>query len=862
MAGDPERPDDTIDSAVLLAPEAEPAAELSVGEKLADRYVIVEKLGAGGFGAVYRARDEEAGGTVAIKVLRVQASFSSDVEARFRQEARVARELSHPNIVQVWDFGVTPLGDLFAVMELVEGQTLDDLLYYEGALPLDRVRHIARQLLRALAEAHANGVIHRDLKPANIMLCEGEGEPEHVKVLDFGIAKVLSEERALVSTLTGTVVGTLGYASPEALMGKHVTRAADVYAMGLILAEMLTGDPIFDGDTIGEFITLQWGFDADSVEIPAHAQQYGPLIRKALEGQPEKRFADAAEMLTALESVESGGFPQVAADAASPRAERDREKATAQTVAESDAQRKRDDEKINLGTADTMAGETPAATAPDQRKWTGGSFFSEEFGARPTPPQPDESKSKLGLWFVAVAVLALLAALALYLPGRDSTDTPQEAASPPPPPVTEPEPEPEPEPPAVEAEPEPEIIPLPSLPGESVDSLSWDWLTATAAEPIEPARVLQRRRSRARTAEAEVPVSAQRLQLESLGLRQEARGMLRAALGSDGVPSGERAAALTRYADLTDAAISGLVELGRCEQAGSELTALASDALVDEALRERMSEVVAGCTAIEVAAVPWDPEAFLGHLADADAAYETATAIPATDPAGVESRTPHLESALRNYQAARDLLTAVVSSEETPAGHRAQMQSQLHWLDGRIVAVQVAMNRCEAAAFHMASTGSAATGEASATGAMVNQCRTRVAATGGGVLDWSKLDAMLAKVALLEQQAEVLLAAQQPEPEPSLFTRRVDITSQPVGARISVDGDTLGRTPFEGEVSSESPTVTVTLRLAEHDTERLRIELTDEGEYRRTVRLEADEPEQRREHDVNPFGRVRPWNED
>jgi serine/threonine-protein kinase len=226
-----------------------PPADPRLGT-MVDRYRIVAPLGAGGMGAVYRAEHTLIGRPVALKLLHPDLARDPGVVDRFFREARAANEIQSEHIVQVTDFGTAPDGASYLVMELLTGQSLHELLEQQPGhrLPPARAIAIAHQVTEALAAAHAKGIVHRDLKPGNITLVTRDGRPDFVKVLDFGIAK-LTEQGATQLTKTGTIMGSPAYMSPEQAMGKGVDHRTDIYALGVILFEMLVGSPPFVGET-------------------------------------------------------------------------------------------------------------------------------------------------------------------------------------------------------------------------------------------------------------------------------------------------------------------------------------------------------------------------------------------------------------------------------------------------------------------------------------------------------------------------------------------------------------------------------------------------------------------------------------
>jgi serine/threonine protein kinase/protein-disulfide isomerase len=270
-----------------------------VGQAVGRRYRIESVLGEGGFGAVYLATDQLAGGRLALKVLDPQKSDSPDFVKRFQQEVRVVRSLQHHNTIKIWDVGRTEQGCLFMAMELVDGEPLTKLIERESPFPADRVVRVGRQILLSLAEAHQKGVVHRDLKPDNVMIQQLRGEPDYVKVLDFGIAKAMGE-MAMVKTQTGMVLGTAAYAAPELLRGRGIGPATDLYALGLILLEMLTGEPAVSGDSLADVIVRQMSPQPHVIPSPALASPLGPVIERAIAKDLGRRFSSAEAMLDAL----------------------------------------------------------------------------------------------------------------------------------------------------------------------------------------------------------------------------------------------------------------------------------------------------------------------------------------------------------------------------------------------------------------------------------------------------------------------------------------------------------------------------------------------------------------------------------
>ncbi|MBN1944950.1 MAG: serine/threonine protein kinase [Bradymonadales bacterium] len=283
------------------------------GDILLDRYVIEGRIDRGGFGAVYRARQLGVDRVVAIKCLD-PASIYMDRGApqRFEKEARLISGLQHPNTITVFDYGCTDTGILFLVMEYLRGVTLNRLVQ-KGPVHPQRAIHLIRQVLKSLKEAHHKQIIHRDLKPANIMVCEQAGERDVVKVLDFGIAKTLGEfpgmEMDITTELTGhdKLIGTPQYMSPEQIRGDPVSPASDLYSVGLILLEMLTGKPAIDQTNTLVIMGIQLKPEPIRVPldgtIPAHLV---PVLHSALMKETHRRFRTAEEFLQALDPTSRG----------------------------------------------------------------------------------------------------------------------------------------------------------------------------------------------------------------------------------------------------------------------------------------------------------------------------------------------------------------------------------------------------------------------------------------------------------------------------------------------------------------------------------------------------------------------------
>ncbi|MBI5610113.1 MAG: protein kinase, partial [Deltaproteobacteria bacterium] len=283
-------------------------AQAIVGQVISGRYRVQDLIGEGGFGAVYRAVHTGTGDVVAIKVLRNDQQASPEMAMRFQQEASITAKLKQPHTVRVFDFGQMDSGDLFIAMEFLEGRVLTDLFNKAGPVPFRRLSRIMQQVLKSLAEAHEKGLVHRDLKPDNIFLQNVHGEDDFVKVLDFGIAKSLVGGELGAKTATGVIVGTPPYMSPEQARGTAVDVRTDIYAIGCILYEALTGMSAFPAESPIETLIRR------ITESPPRAHgrcrlptpdAFCDVVWKAMATQPDQRWPSAIAMAKALQEAEA-----------------------------------------------------------------------------------------------------------------------------------------------------------------------------------------------------------------------------------------------------------------------------------------------------------------------------------------------------------------------------------------------------------------------------------------------------------------------------------------------------------------------------------------------------------------------------
>ncbi len=296
---------------------------LAQGTRLGS-YEILSIIGAGGMGEVYRARDARLDRDVAIKVLAPDLARDLAALSRFEREALSVAKLSHPNILAIHEFGRQ--GEMaFVVTELVDGETLRARLA-GGPLSPRRAAACAQQIARGIAAAHARGIVHRDLKPENVMI----GRDDHVTILDFGLAKpiapVLTDETrvARVQTTAGTVLGTFGYMAPEQVRGLEIDHRADIFALGAVLYEMLSGERAFKGETAADTMSAILSkdppdLDLDRLSIPSGLDR---IVRRCLEKAPELRFQSATDLAFALDAASSASSSgaRAAITAGAPRA--------------------------------------------------------------------------------------------------------------------------------------------------------------------------------------------------------------------------------------------------------------------------------------------------------------------------------------------------------------------------------------------------------------------------------------------------------------------------------------------------------------------------------------------------------------
>ncbi|MBA2664367.1 MAG: serine/threonine protein kinase [Bradymonadaceae bacterium] len=277
-----------------------------VGELVDDVFRIESKLDAGNFGAVYKVHDILEDRTIALKVLKPGPHDEAELRQRFEREARLVYSLQHPHVVEVYYYGETASGLPYMAMEYLNGTDLRSLIHHNGPLNPALIRRISLEVLSALETAHEIGIVHRDLKPANIYLVN-DGGKGHVKVLDFGFAKALDGESQGEITNAGTLVGTPAYMSPELVHKKNVGPPADLYAMGLIMAEMIMGEKLIKIESVYETILFQASPKNIKMPAPVANSLFAQIINRSVAKDLAERYKSATEIIEDLKRLDIPG---------------------------------------------------------------------------------------------------------------------------------------------------------------------------------------------------------------------------------------------------------------------------------------------------------------------------------------------------------------------------------------------------------------------------------------------------------------------------------------------------------------------------------------------------------------------------
>jgi serine/threonine-protein kinase len=347
------------------------AADPYIGQEIIGQFRIVQRIGKGGMGAVYKAEQPAMGRFVAVKILHRNLASRPDLVSRFRREARAMSRLTHPNTVRVFLYGQLDSGSLYIVMEYLEGLNLHQITKRQGPMALDRAAKILGQCAGALEEAHNAGIIHRDLKPENILLSEQGGMRDFAKVLDFGLAKVHDIDLKSSSPLTqeGMVFGTPEFMSPEQARGKILDGRSDIYSLGTILYEMITGKLPFDARNPADYIRHHIKSPPIPVTQRVPELQFPPelddFFAMALAKKTEDRYQTATEFAEGLQPF-TGTPSRAPEESAAPEVPSSTPEASAEPPS------------------------TPAAASAPKKS-----------------PPPQEPKSSSALW-IAIGVLGFL----------------------------------------------------------------------------------------------------------------------------------------------------------------------------------------------------------------------------------------------------------------------------------------------------------------------------------------------------------------------------------------------------------------------------------------------------------------------
>ncbi|MCC7337204.1 MAG: serine/threonine protein kinase [Pirellulaceae bacterium] len=259
------------------------------------QYHLLDEIGRGGMGVVYKARHRMLKRPAAIKLIRNEFANKPETITEFEHEVQLSAELTHWNSVQIYDYGRTEEGDFYYVMELLEGENLLSRIHRRSKLSNSETANIISQVCDGLQEAHLKGMVHRDIKPANIFLAKNVGQQDVVKILDFGLAAMKSETDRLQK-----VSGSPSYMSPEQITAKSIDERCDIYAVGCVIFECLTGYRLFIGDTINELLNQHLHQKPSLADLPESASQFGDVIAKCLEKEPNRRFPNVAALKDAI----------------------------------------------------------------------------------------------------------------------------------------------------------------------------------------------------------------------------------------------------------------------------------------------------------------------------------------------------------------------------------------------------------------------------------------------------------------------------------------------------------------------------------------------------------------------------------
>jgi serine/threonine protein kinase len=290
------------DGETVASPVRSPDSLNTIVQRGELRYTLAEPLGQGGWGTVYKSIHHATRRMVAVKILRTDVAEDEEARKRFHREVEAISRLRHPNTVTLFDFGEDDQGRLFMAMEYVQGQRLDQLVQDEGSLAPIRALRIARQMAQSLEEAHGQGIVHRDIKPANTILTSFGDDHDVVKILDFGVARFVSEEKGI--TKAGTTFGTPEYMSPEQVMSHAVDHRSDLYSLGIVLYEMLAGRPPFQSGSPVTLALAQARSDPPPIESPYDIPRcVRQVLMHLLAKVPTDRYSSARDVINDLDAA-------------------------------------------------------------------------------------------------------------------------------------------------------------------------------------------------------------------------------------------------------------------------------------------------------------------------------------------------------------------------------------------------------------------------------------------------------------------------------------------------------------------------------------------------------------------------------
>jgi len=415
-----------------------------VGEVVGEKYRLVRLLGEGGMGSVYEARHDVIGRRFAVKFLHAELAGHPEILARFRREAQAAGSLENENIAAVTDFGSSPDGAPYIVMEFLEGEDLAKTLARNGPLPISRSAHILIQVCRGLTAAHARGIVHRDLKPENLLLQQRGDGGDLVKILDFGIAKLKStEHRPEAATRTGITLGTPYYMPPEQARGqKELDERADIYALGVILFELLSGQKPHNGENYNAILYSILMGSAPRIEQfrPDLPPELAAVVHRAMASEANQRYQSVSELAQALAPFTG------------------RAMTPAPTIASA---------------AIMMTG--PGVPAQSHRSISSGNTRSPvAFTPNPSLALPLPERSRVGLWVGLGVALLVAAGIGTFMMTGAPATAPSATAATPTPPATLP-------PPAAE------LAPTPPAPAVEVAPSPPPTVSAEPPRPAQPA---------------------------------------------------------------------------------------------------------------------------------------------------------------------------------------------------------------------------------------------------------------------------------------------------------------------------------------------------------------------------------------